>query len=294
MRIRRMHTAAKFLALTTIACLLGGCVFIDSARFKETRSLVAVHEPGSAIVLETANGGVIIRRADVDEVEITARIKARTQERLDATEIYAREETDGLHIGVQWPGEHRQNNEGCSFEVLAPDAAGVHVRTGNGGVTVEGLAGLADLHTSNGRVTVHDHDGDVDASTSNGAIIAEDITGAVHADTSNGAVRIVLADGSPGPVTASTSNGSINATFTDSFSGEISGATSNGGVYFDKGDSLYGRGNVRLISTSRHSLRLALGDPDHAAAPSTLRTSNGSIHIRIRREASASAEKGRS
>lgn len=292
--IKRRALGGGAALIAVVASLsMTGCVVFSGAHYRETRNLVAEHEQGAAIALETANGGVTIRRADVYAVEITANVRARTQERLEATRIIAAPAGGALRISVEWPEGRRLGSEGCSFDVLLPSADGAQVRTSNGSIEIDGLAGLADLRSSNGRITVRDHLGDVDAHSSNGRITAERVAGGVRADTSNGgvtvldvggpvdvgtsngSVRIALAPDNPGPVRAASSNGAIDAALSPAFAGELRASTSNGVVHFEGGDL-----RPRVLRMGRRTATLSFGE-EGAAAPSRLRTSNGSIRIRV-------------
>ncbi len=282
----------RFAAALTImvgSLLLIGCGSWGDARFRETRTLSQAHVPSMPIAVRTSNGAIQVEQTLVtDEVIITAHIKARTQERLDAVEIIANRDASGaLSVFAEWP-DRRLNSEGCSFEILIPDADGVELKTSNGAVTITGLAGYALLDTSNGRITVRDHDGDVHASTSNGrielehitgsanldtsngAIVASDITGEIDADTSNGAVRLTLSDLNAGPVRADTSNGAITLTVGENFAGELRVRTSNGSIRVGDGAHEYVR------ETSKHAVRFDFGPGDR---DSDISTSNGSVTI---------------
>lgn len=263
-------------------------------------------EQGSAVVtsaatpgvmdVRTQNGSVEIRRADVPEVVISATIKARTRERVEATRVVAEPTGTGMSVRVEWPDGVRHGNEGCSLVIQTPGAGGVAVDTSNGSVTIAGLSGRAEVDTSNGAIAIADHTGDVHADTSNGAITLERVTGEVVVDTSNGRIRLVdvggkvRADTSNGgivleqaagnacPFELTSSNGSVTVIVSDAFAGEVDASTSNGGV------RILG---ATMVNGSRHSAtaRFACitpveGAATAAAGTSVVRTSNGSVDVR--------------
>jgi hypothetical protein len=266
--------------------------FGGPAAFRETRTITSEYRPGMPLRVDTRNGSIEVRRADVPEVRITARLRARTEDRLRGTRIVAGRETDGtLYVGVRWAYERRYGNEGCSFEILVPEASGLRLETSNAPIRVAGTSGTADLDTSNGEIVAEDHAGELQARTSNGPIRLRRVGGDVVARTSNGPIEVVEASG---PVEADTSNARVVIRLDDAATGPIRAATSNGRIDLDVGAGFRGdlrietsngrirvdpdRG-VRLLSMSRDAARIRIGEPGPL---STAVTSNGSVSIRIR------------
>lgn len=275
------------LALLTALLPLVGCD--GTAAFRASRTTQIAHVAGMPVKVATDNGSVEILRGQAADVEITAHIKAQTQERLDATTVVVVREASGrLNISVDWPESHRKGNEGCSFEIKIPDAVGVTIETSNGHIKLEGLGGLADLETSNGAIEVTRHDGEVRAHTSNGRVEVNDITGkanvrtsngsvtlnqiagSAEANSSNGAIDIRLSPTSPGPVFADSSNGSVKVEVGPAFNGVIDMRTSNGGITVDGAQATGGKGNKKATVGS-------------GGGDSTLSTSNGRIHVVVKR-----------
>jgi DUF4097 and DUF4098 domain-containing protein YvlB len=274
--------------------LLGGCGFPpimpDMQPLHEaTRTLIVEHESESALQVQTTNGSVSVEKDDRQDVEIVARLKATSPERLEATKIVAQRTEEGaLDVHIDWADGKRQNREGCSFEIRLPDADGVHLRSSNGKLSAKGLAGPADLGTSNGAIEVHQHNGSLTVRTSNGKIVAKGVQGdlelnssngpieatdalaAVQAKTSNGPLKIGLAPESPGPIKLDTSNGPVSVDLGPAFVGQLKMTTSNGPI---KADNLPG---ARLLSSDKNRLELAFGDSEQE---SSIRTSNGPIDV---------------
>jgi DUF4097 and DUF4098 domain-containing protein YvlB len=254
--------------------VLAGCG-ITQPLFEGDQTVQVEHVPRSPVEVRTVNGSVEIEAVARDDVRIDAHIRARTAERLDAVLILAERTPDGaLSIHAQWPDGRRLNNEGCRFTIQLPDAAGVTVQTSNGGITIAGLAGRAELETSNGAITITGHDGPVQAKTSNGRITMDGVTGPIVADTSNGRVNIDLPDAATGPVTIDTSNGAVALEVGPAFAGALTMDTSNGSV------RLHGVPDSAVQgSKSRKHVNLVIGDDGQ---PSSIDTSNGSITFTIR------------
>lgn len=247
--------------------LLAGC---GTWNVVERKVTVEFAPAGQApLAVRTSNGAIAVRPGDGQTIVVNATIRARTQERADATQIVAAVSPDGKYlIEAAWPTP-RMGNEGCAFDIATPAVVGLDLSTSNGAVTVTGLAGSARLDSSNGAITVHGFSGAVDAETSNGSITITGAPASVTADTSNGRITVELV-GAGGPVNLDTSNGSIDLVVGPEFSGTVSGSTSNGNVTI----SAAGATNV---SAGRRSGQATFGV---GGASSVLDTSNGSITIR--------------
>lgn len=270
---------------------LGGCVVSQggwqSDLERRELSMNFEHMAGSAIDIETGNGSIeVIGDASLDSVTVTAEVRARTVERLDATRLIAERDGDGeLTLRVHWPEDKRHPNEGASITVRLPDAHGATMKTGNGRVTLENLSGKAEIETSNGRITVNDHDGPVYATTSNGRVELDDIRGEVRVRTSNG--RIVATDVA-GPADLVTSNGAIEIDLEDGVQGPCTARTSNGSILFETHASM--KASLDL-STSNAKIIVQRGDETmqfkgsarvelNGGGPTcTLSTSNGKITV---------------
>ena len=111
----------------------------------------------------------------------------------------------------------------------------------------------------------------VEVDTSNGAIVIEDIVGTIHLDTSNGAIDVY---DSSGLVNADTSNGRIEVV---RFTGELRLDTSNGEMWLEQ------VAGIVDVETSNGSVHYT-GMP--APGSNRIRTSNGSITVRVPLDAS--------
>jgi hypothetical protein len=254
-----------------------------------THTTIVPHQRGAALHVTAVNGSVVVGRSDRDDVQIVARLKAVSPERLETAKVVAdRDEGGALSVSVDWPEGKPRNREGCSFEVLIPDAVDVTLRTTNGGIDLAGLGGKADLQTSNGGVDVKEHHGPleattsngritatgihgtIDASTSNGRIEIADATGRIDATTSNGAIAVALAPEGPGPIKARTSNGPIRLDLSPAMQGRLTLTASNGSVRVDPS------WEAKVKAQQKNHAVLDLGDSDYQ---SIAETSNGSIEV---------------
>lgn len=250
---------------------LTGCV-TGGLTFDETRLLEADYHDPMGLDVQTRNGSVTIRKGEGDLVRITAKLKARSQERLIATRISAEHDDAGsLVVRVAWPDGGRMNNEGCSFVIETPGADGARVDTGNGAISISGLAGEADLDTSNGAIEVVNHSGPIFAETSNGRVTMRNVDGPVEASTSNGSVSVELAESMAGAVHITTSNGAVRLVLSPVFTGELELETSNGGISYETLPS------VTRVSARRNHAVLQFGEDGPS---SHITTSNGSITLK--------------
>lgn len=246
------------------------------------------HVAMSGVDVEVANGSVELSRAAGAAVTIEAVIRARTQERLDATQVVVTRESDQtLSIRVDWPDGGRKGNEGCNVTIQMPDAGSVNLVSSNGRLSVEGVGTEVDLRTSNGRVNVSGAAGPVSARSSNGRVVVQDVPGPVRVVTSNGTVElkavggvvdiatsngdvdVQLADGNAGPMNVDTSNGSVRVSVGAGFAGELRLDTSNGAVRVPAT-------GAEVVRSDKNSatLRFAKGE-----GRSRVHSSNGTITV---------------
>lgn len=252
--------------------LTAGCVGWEPANFKAERTSTAAAAEPMPVRILSDNGAISLAPSTDGQVEIVAKIKATTQERLDQVVINAAKDTSGVFvISATWPPPGRRGSEGVEFAVKIPATTGIELKTSNGAIRLDALAGAAKLQTSNGAVTVVKHDGSINANTSNGAISIDDANAPVIADTSNGSITVSCAATFAGPVNADSSNGAIKVKFGEAFAGSITADTSNGRVTITDpaaGTTLAsGKGPVVWVRGS--------GDK------SVLDTSNGSVTVEV-------------
>lgn len=81
-------------------------------------------------------------------------------------------------------------NERFQVDVTLPPECDVTVRTGDGSVESEPLAGRLDLQTGDGHITAHGAHGIVRLHTGDGAIEADGADGTLDASTSDGHIRV--------------------------------------------------------------------------------------------------------
>ncbi len=287
--MRAAASGAAILAVAVSAGCMSSHTNWNSDVERKTVDLDIAHLDGSGIDVRTHNGAVTVRAdSSARSVMVNAEVRARTVERLDATQIVAERRPDGvLALHVEWPDGKRESNEGVTFDIKLPGAHGVAVNTGNGRVSLEGLSGDAKVDTSNGRVSIEDHDGPVVVGTSNGRIEIEDIRGTAKLRTSNG--RIIAAD-VHGTVDANTSNGAIEIELARDVQGPCTARTSNGAITFKAARSMSasldlsssnGKITVKRAGETMEFKKSARVELNGGGPTCTLTTSNGRITVEI-------------
>src|SRR5215813_7137297 len=96
--------AAGLLALPAAGC------GVFPPPVEATRTSHLAHVAGKPISVETANGSISVAGVSGEkDVTVVAKLRARTQERLDATKVLAeRKDDNSLSIYVQWPDNNRE------------------------------------------------------------------------------------------------------------------------------------------------------------------------------------------
>jgi hypothetical protein len=234
-------------------------------------------DPRGRISIETVNGSIEVETWDRDEVEIQAVKEARAGDRGAARELLAETEIviddrDGLEVRVNRPRRGfggRRGNISVSFTLRIPRGAARVAETTNGNVSVEGLAGSADVNTTNGSVRLDDIGGDTQVITTNGSITALGLRGRFGGRTTNGSITAeILADSLNEDMRLTTTNGSIELMVSSNLAASIVARAGNGRII----NNLEGRELV----VSRGSLDLELAG---GGLRIDLRTTNGRIEL---------------
>ncbi len=284
----------NLLALCTVV-LFPSCLVICWTPWETTQVIKVPHVRNKPLKVITANGSIRVVRAGNGQVEISAKIRTATEERLERARAVAERKGDGtLEVKVQWPDGRRRAHEGCSFHVNIPGSSEVVLTSSNGSLVIEGLSGKARLSSSNGSVYVSEFNGDIEAETSNGSIYIKGRIGSVKAATSNGSIKIF---GARGPVDAVTDNSSVKATLAETNKGPIHIRSSNGSIIIRVGKSFRGKltlstsnGSIgldkalgaRILTRKKWRAVILLGDSDSPS--SVVTTTNGSIKVHALRQ----------
>jgi DUF4097 and DUF4098 domain-containing protein YvlB len=216
---------------------------------EETRSLA----PNGSFELENTNGRVTVTTWDESRVRIEAEKAASTRSALRDLEVVIKGEGDKVSVETRYPHHVFFGRAGrVDYRISVPRTAQVRVRSVNGRVEIDGVAGAVNASTVNGAVELTHLGGKVAASTVNGSVTASlarlDPDSSNDIDTTNGSVRVTLPSDAGAEIDARTVNGSIHCDFDLSEGGR----------------------------SGRHRLEGTIGK---GGARFQLRTVNGSVHV---------------
>ncbi len=175
------------------------------------------------------------------QVTVQARQTGRT------IEVEAREPR--FQIGfIFFMGNHRTD-----IEVAMPRDADLEVRTGDGGIEVDPVAGRVALETGDGRIVARGLKGDLSLHSRDGGIEATGLDGRLRASTADGSLRIVgrfdaleletsdgriVAEAREGSALASpwslrTGDGSVTLRLPPRLDADLDASTGDGGITLD-------------------------------------------------------------
>lgn len=226
-----MRTLCLF--LVSLSSLSFGC---NIPRFSATRDFEKSIELQDVkrLVASSQNGSIRVVPGEGQQVQLLAHLKAMgtTQEIADEllTQIDPIIETNDGTLSISTP-ESIGMFSSISFELQVPTglsmmlkssngaihvqnvAGQVQCQTSNGQIEVEGAVALVTAKTSNGRISLKNCHASIDAQSSNGRVEMNDchLLGNSRLKTSNGAISVQLASDHPIALEADTSNGSIKS-----------------------------------------------------------------------------------
>lgn len=302
MRARSLVGTLPFVALGGL--LLTGCEVNFNAqayREREQKRFAVTGTP--AVSLDTFDGSIEVRGWDRNEVLVEVEKQAGSAEEAKEIVVNARQEGNRITVEVRGP-ESRHVTVGVHIGRQArliasvPKSSQLELRTGDGSVNVERIAGRVDVRTSDGSVRGYQVDGELVVDTSDGSVKLDDVSGRVEVRTGDGSVVIggtiqrLLARSGDGSITlkaregsavteswdVSTGDGSIALYLPEKIDADLDCETGDGSVRAER--SL---GVVRADSASEsdegraRSLRGRIGAGGHVIH---VRTNDGSISLR--------------
>lgn len=246
--------------IAAVALLSGSLAFADVT---EERNFNYELSDGGRFSLDNINGDVTVTGGTGNAVEISALLKADSQELLDDINIDITATEDSIRIDTRhpekksWFGWSDKGGVSVTYTVSVPTGARLDgIESVNGDVTISGVYGSVKAETVNGRIDARDLSSDAKLETVNGAVYATfaSLTGDqdVECDTVNGKVTLYLPDNADASVTAETVNGGIDAD-------EFGLKTNKGFVGRDLRGEI-GNGEARVnLSTVNGSIKIRKG-----------------------------------
>jgi len=179
---------------------------VSGPRFtgQETKSFAVSGTP--RVSISTFDGPITIRAWDQPEVRYTATKRAQDEESLQKITIQT--EQQGQTISINAVNE-RQYNGSVQLEVYVPRNSSLHVSSGDGPLTLDGVSGDVTLRSGDGPVTVNNSSGQLHVYTGDGPIQINKFDGQVDARTGDGPIAL---DGNFNALAARTGDGEISLT----------------------------------------------------------------------------------
>src|SRR5688500_545399 len=175
-----------------------------TAQAQETKSFQVSGSP--RVSINTFDGEVIVRGWDKSEVQYKATSRAENDEALKQLDIIT--EQHGPMVSITARNEH-QRHASVAFEVFVPRQTTVHVSSGDGSVSLDGVSGEITLRSGDGAIAVSNSGGLLHVNTGDGTIQISKFDGQVDARTGDGAIAL---DGIFKALSARTGDGEISLT----------------------------------------------------------------------------------
>jgi DUF4097 and DUF4098 domain-containing protein YvlB len=171
---------------------------------QETKSFPVSGAP--RVNITTFDGYVTVRGWDKPEVTYTATKLSNDQEALKQISIES--EQQGQVISVNATNPHQFNGT-VNLEVYVPKQSALHVSSGDGAVSLDGVSGEITLRSGDGSIEVSNSGGQLNVNTGDGTIQISKFDGQVDARTGDGAIAL---DGNFNALSAKTGDGEISLT----------------------------------------------------------------------------------
>jgi DUF4097 and DUF4098 domain-containing protein YvlB len=171
---------------------------------QETRTFNVTGSP--RVTINTFDGQVKIHGWDKPEVAYTAVKYANDDESLKQITIDAQQQ--GQAISINAKSEHGHHGS-VNLDVYVPRQSSLHVASGDGPLTLDGVSGQITLRSGDGPIEVANGGGELHVTTGDGLIKVIKFDGQVEARTGDGPIAL---DGNFNAVTARTGDGEISLT----------------------------------------------------------------------------------
>ncbi len=161
--------------------------------------------------LYTFDGGIEIRSWDKPEILVEIEKRGQDQEAVSKIEVIADRTSNRIQIEARHPSNRtfsigRFTSPSARFIVSVPRKTNLVVRSGDGAIVVERVAGRIELRTADGSIRTLETAGELLAETGDGTIQIEEVGGKVEARTSDGSLRVT---GTPASLRARSGDGSV-------------------------------------------------------------------------------------
>jgi DUF4097 and DUF4098 domain-containing protein YvlB len=258
----------------TLLLTLGLCVAaILPAHADEWNKTYSVNSRPE-LKIETSDANIHVTTWDQPTIEAkvtTSRYKIGE----DGIRVEEHQTGNTVEINVRYP-HHGFNMEWGSHRVditiQMPREGDVNLRTGDGRIELSGLKGVMDLHTGDGSEELNNVDGKLRATTGDGHIQANGRFDELELKTGDGHVDVRAGSGSSltGSWRLETGDGSVSLEVPGDLAADVDLHTNDGHIDLDMPVTTDGKIRQNEIH----------GKLNGGGSPLTIRTGDGSIHLR--------------
>jgi len=171
---------------------------------QETKSFPVSGTP--RVSISTFDGPITVRGWDQLEVRYTATKHAADDESLKNIGIQAEQQGQAITINAV---NEKNYNGSVQLEVYVPRNSSLHVTSGDGPLTLDGVSGDITLRSGDGPISVNNSGGQLHVNTGDGPIHINKFDGQVDARTGDGPIAL---DGNFNALSARTGDGEISLT----------------------------------------------------------------------------------
>jgi DUF4097 and DUF4098 domain-containing protein YvlB len=183
---------------------VGGGTGAGSWKATSQESKVFTVSGSPRVNITTFDGQVTVRGWDKAEVSYNATKHAEDDESLRQISIRGEQQGQTIFVNATNPN---QFNGSVSLEVFVPRQSSVHVSSGDGAVSLDGVSGEITLRSGDGAIEVANSTGQLQVNTGDGTIQISKFDGQVDARTGDGAIAL---DGNFNALSARTGDGEIS------------------------------------------------------------------------------------
>ena len=176
----------------------------DKFTNQETKSFAVSGTP--RVNITTFDGPITVRGWDQAEVRYTATKRAGDEESLKQISIETEQQGQTISINAKNPSAYSGS---VNLEVYVPRNSSLHVTSGDGPLTLDGVSGDITLRSGDGPISVNNSGGQLHVNTGDGPILIKKFDGQVDARTGDGPIAL---DGNFNALNARTGDGQISLT----------------------------------------------------------------------------------
>lgn len=176
----------------------------DKFTNQETKSFAVSGSP--RVNITTFDGPVTVRGWDQAQVRYTATKRAGDEESLKQISIETEQQGQTISINAK---NVEAYSGSVSLEVYVPRNSSLHVTSGDGPLTLDGVSGDITLRSGDGPISVNNSGGQLHVNTGDGPIQINKFDGQVDARTGDGPIAL---DGNFNALNARTGDGQISLT----------------------------------------------------------------------------------